>query len=111
VENALITVIIVAVLTFGTAMLGKATLGSVDDLGRSWKAMEVVAGERARTQVTVIDAATDGTGTNVFEPGILNPGEEMTIQAKVSPTVGAGTTNWATVATPNGISLTAYFVH
>jgi archaeal flagellar protein FlaF len=167
-ENALVTIIIVAVLTFATATLSKAAIGSVDDLGQSWKAMEMVSGDRARTQVTVTDAETDVTGSNVyislrndgqsrvldfsrmdvilqyfspggvyntawipytdgalannewtvmsispdvFEPGILNPGEELTIQAKLSPTVGTGTTNWATVATPNGISLTAYFVH
>jgi flagellar protein FlaF len=168
VENTLVTIIIVAVLTFATAVLSKAAINSVDNLGQSWKAMEVLSGERARTQMTVVDAIADGTGTNVyvtvrndgqsrigdfsrmdvilqyftpsatyrltwlpytegvpgnnewtvnaivpdvFEPGILNPGEELTIQATVSPAVGTSTTNWATLATPNGITLSTYFVH
>ena len=40
----------------------------------------------------------------VFEPGILNPDEEMVIQAKISPSVAMTTTNLITIDTPNGIS-------
>jgi archaellum component FlaF (FlaF/FlaG flagellin family) len=47
----------------------------------------------------------------LFEPGILNPGEEMVIEALVSPAVGSPSTNTATVATPNGITATAVFTH
>jgi len=39
----------------------------------------------------------------VFEPGILNPGEEMVIGAKVNPLVGLGTTNLVVTSTPSGI--------
>lgn len=45
----------------------------------------------------------------VFESGIFNPGEEIMLQVRVSPSVGTGTTNLATVGTPNGITATAVF--
>jgi hypothetical protein len=45
----------------------------------------------------------------IFEPKIFNPGEEMVIQVNVSPAVGSPTTNWATIATPNGISASTVF--
>ncbi len=44
-----------------------------------------------------------------FDPGILNPGEEIVLQIQVSPAVGSGTTNLVTVATPNGISASTVF--
>ena len=39
----------------------------------------------------------------VFEPGILNPGEEIVIEAKVNPQVGIGTSNLIVTSTPSGI--------
>lgn len=39
-----------------------------------------------------------------FEPDILNPGEDVAIEARLDPPVGAGTTNMVIVATPNGIA-------
>jgi hypothetical protein len=47
----------------------------------------------------------------VFEPGILNPGEEMIITVSVSPKVGTGTTNMAVVSTPNGITASTVYTH
>jgi hypothetical protein len=44
-----------------------------------------------------------------FDPGILNPGEEIVLQIQVSPAVGGGTTNLVTVATPNGITASTVF--
>jgi hypothetical protein len=60
-----------------------------------------------------------GTGENewigvldeLYEPGILNPGEEMVIEVAVSPSVASSTTNVATVTTPNGLSATTVFAH
>jgi hypothetical protein len=46
-----------------------------------------------------------------IEPNILNPGEELVITVPVLFTIGGGTTNVATVATPNGISVTTVFAH
>jgi hypothetical protein len=46
-----------------------------------------------------------------FEPGILNPGEEMTIWVWVDPSVGSPTTNLATIVTPNGITASTVFTN
>lgn len=45
----------------------------------------------------------------VFETGIVNPGEEMVIRAELSPSAGADTTNLVVVSTSNGISATTTF--
>lgn len=49
------------------------------------------------------------TVDEVFDIGILNPGEEAVIWISVSPSVGMGTTNLATIATPNGITASTVF--
>jgi len=46
---------------------------------------------------------------DILEPGIFNPGEVMTITLVVAPTVALGTTNLATIATPNGITASTVF--
>ena len=46
-----------------------------------------------------------------IEPGILNPGEEMTVTVPVSFTIGDGTTNVVTVGTPNGVTASTIFTH
>ena len=45
-----------------------------------------------------------------FEPNIVNPREELRIQAQLSPSVGADTTNLVVVSTPNGIPASTAFV-
>ncbi len=50
----------------------------------------------------------DGTD-EVYEPNILNPREQIKIRAQLNPAPGAGTTNMAVVATPNGITASTYF--
>jgi hypothetical protein len=45
----------------------------------------------------------------VFEPNVLNHGEQIKIRAQLSPPVGAGTVNMAVVATPNGVPVSTYF--
>jgi len=47
----------------------------------------------------------------VFEPGILNPGEEMVIGAEINPKVGSGTTGDVVISTPNGVSESISFTH
>ncbi|OGO19558.1 MAG: hypothetical protein A2144_09320 [Chloroflexi bacterium RBG_16_50_9] len=47
--------------------------------------------------------------TEYFEPGILNPQEDMVILAKLNPPPGDGTTGEVIVATPNGIKDSIYF--
>lgn len=46
----------------------------------------------------------------VFDPGILNPDEEMVIQAQVLPSVAMTTTNRITISSLNGINDSAHFV-
>ena len=45
----------------------------------------------------------------VFEPGILNPGEEMVIEAKVNPVVGLATSNMVVTSTPTGVPASINF--
>ncbi len=45
----------------------------------------------------------------VFERNILNPGEEIRIQAQLSPAVGSQTTNLVVISTPNGVPASIAF--
>ena len=47
----------------------------------------------------------------VFEPGILNPGEEMIIKVKLNPPPRDGTTVDTIIVTPNGIRDSVSFVY
>ena len=49
--------------------------------------------------------------TEAFEPEILNPEEEIKIEAKLDPPPQSGTTVDAVIATPNGISSTYSLVY
>ncbi|MEK7326220.1 MAG: hypothetical protein AAB217_13270 [Chloroflexota bacterium] len=51
-----------------------------------------------------------GSVPEIYEPGILNPAEEMVIRFRVSPAVGHETTNLAVLSTPNGLRLSTYFI-
>ena len=48
-------------------------------------------------------------GPEIFDPGVLNPGEQMLIRTYLSPSVGAGTTNLAVISTPSGVTASTYF--
>ena len=39
-----------------------------------------------------------------FEPNILNPGEEIEVQAKLNPGIGRDTSNLVVISTPNGVA-------
>jgi hypothetical protein len=45
----------------------------------------------------------------VFEPNVWNPKEQLMLRVQLNPAVGAGTTNMVVVATPSGITASAYF--
>ena len=47
--------------------------------------------------------------SDVFEPGILNPGETMQILVRVNPVVGVGTTNKVVIASELGVTTQALF--
>lgn len=45
----------------------------------------------------------------IFEPDVLNSGEQMMIKTWLDPSVGVNTTNMVVVATPSGIASSTYF--
>lgn len=45
----------------------------------------------------------------VFEPDILNPGEEMLLILNLDPSVGEGTTNRVMISTPSGVAAEIIF--
>ena len=47
--------------------------------------------------------------SEVFEPNILNPGEEIRIRAQLDPAVGKDTTNLVVISTPNGVPASIAF--
>lgn len=49
------------------------------------------------------------TQTEVFEPGILNPGEVALLRLRLTPTPANGTTNLVSVSTANGVSASSQF--
>ncbi len=59
--------------------------------------------------VDVIYADDSKGQQEVFEPGILNPGEVMDVKLKLTPAPGAGSTNRVTVSSPNGVAASAQF--
>ena len=48
--------------------------------------------------------------SNRFQPGILDPGEEIKIHMKLKSMIGAQTTNWTTIATSNGVPVSAFVI-
>jgi hypothetical protein len=71
----------------------------------------VETGDPGDQEWTVAEIYTDDTLAQheVFEPGILNPGEVMLVKLKLSPAAGNGTTNWAIVSSHNGVAASAQF--
>lgn len=67
-------------------------------------------GQNEWTKTGIYLDASTGSG-EVFDKGILNPGEEMVLRMSLSPGVGSPTTNLVTVATPNGISASTAFTY
>jgi hypothetical protein len=45
----------------------------------------------------------------VFDPGILDPNEEMIIQCQINPPAGPGSINLISISTPNGVTTSRSF--
>ncbi|MGD1119136.1 MAG: hypothetical protein ABR886_06570 [Dehalococcoidales bacterium] len=45
----------------------------------------------------------------IFEPNVLNPGEQIMIATQLDPPVGTGTTNMVVISTPSGVTSSTYF--
>lgn len=59
--------------------------------------------------VAAIYADSSLAKEEVFEPGILNPGEVLFLKLNLVPSPGSGTTNMVTVCTANGVVASAQF--
>jgi len=59
--------------------------------------------------VNTIYSDTGMTQQEVFEPGILNPGEVALFRLRLSPLPGGNTTNMVAVSTYNGVATTRQF--
>jgi len=44
----------------------------------------------------------------IYEPQVLNPGEELAVEIDLTQAIGAGTTIQAVLVTPNGVSVSAF---
>jgi archaellum component FlaF (FlaF/FlaG flagellin family) len=67
--------------------------------------LDYVAGSPAAGEWTVMTISND-----VFDPGLLNPGEAMVIRLRVDE-LESGTTNRVTIVSPNGNVATATIVY
>jgi hypothetical protein len=90
------------------------TKWATDDFGRWDVILQYVAADGSQHTAWYPYGSGTNTWTNhniteLYEPNILNPGEELVIWVTISPTVQLASTNTATIATPNGISATAVF--
>lgn len=59
--------------------------------------------------VSEIDIGGQPGGSELFDIGILDPGEDIVIRAKVSPGIGPYTNVQMVVSTPNGVSTLLQF--
>jgi hypothetical protein len=66
------------------------------------------AGTLGNNQWTVAWIRLNGQA-EVFEPNVLNPGEQIMIRAQLNPSVGTGTTNMVVISTPSGITASTHF--
>lgn len=71
-----------------------------------------VSGEPGGNEWSVVGIYQDAGAAagEVFERGILNPGEEMLIRVRLPSSAGVGTTNLVTLSTDNGVTAPAFFV-
>ena len=62
-------------------------------------------------QWTIVNIYTDESlgQREVFEPGILDPGEVMLMRLSLAPLPGAGITDFITVSSANGVTTSAQF--
>ena len=69
------------------------------------KRLPYTGGALGNNQWTVTGIFLDAQASDpeIFEPGILNPDEDVVLQIKLNPGVKSGSTNLASVVTPNGI--------
>jgi hypothetical protein len=57
----------------------------------------------ADNEWTVKGIYTSGETPEIFDPGVLDPGELMIVSVMLNPAVGSGETCRITISTPNGV--------
>ena len=173
-EAVLPGLIIIALLMLVMLSIAYDYLSSQETTTDSWREMEERLGDKARTDLTPLDAETDVDGDIVevtlrndggtklsdfgqwdvivqyqatglgylvdwlpyneiagdrwwrvegiyqdaaaaipeaFDPDIVNPGEQVVVQIWLNPSIASGSTNLATVVTPNGITASTVFTY
>ena len=174
-SNVVTALFAIAIILGGTATLTASTFSSASTVSASLEDMVERRGERARTQLTLVQADIAGSGPDVdislrntgqvplanfdrwdvviryyqktnnreltvrrlvytsgtptdgqwtvegiyldassstpevFDPGILNPGEEVVLRLTISPAVPNNTDNLVKIATDNGVTVEAPF--
>lgn len=70
-----------------------------------------VIGEPAHSEWMVLGIYQDAAAatSEMYEPDILNPGEQILLRLRVNPPVGPNSSNLATIAAPNGVTVSAAF--
>ena len=70
-----------------------------------------MSGEPGNGEWSVIGIYSDAAAVTpeFYEPGILNPGEEMLIRLRLLPPVGPNTTNLVNITTGNGVGTSMHF--
>jgi hypothetical protein len=75
----------------------------------AWLPYTVALEDNKWTVPSYPDGISFNGSPEVYEPNILNPGEEMKVRIQLDPPVGLNTTNLATVSAANGISTRTIF--
>lgn len=73
-ENAVVALISIALLLFGAVAIVQSTVSSVDMLSTSWKEMEALSGEIARTDIAATTAEVKN-GRTIAEVTVANQGQ------------------------------------
>ena len=171
-SNAIVALVVIALMIIAALTWSQAAFSSLDSAAQSLKQTVETSQEVTRTDITVVDAQTqgifvevsvhnagkihlaqfanwdvvvqyyDGNGTyhvgslsyiegtnpgdnqwavagifsddsrsqqEVYEPGILNPGEVALLRLKLIPLQGTDTANMVTISSANGVSVSAQF--
>lgn len=75
-----------------------------DDYYISWYPFASGGNPNNKWQVEGIYVDAASSTAEVFEPGILNPSEEIVIRLRVSPSIGSNTINMISIGTTEGIT-------
>jgi archaellum component FlaF (FlaF/FlaG flagellin family) len=83
-----------------------------DSLGEryvTWLPYDGVSPGNNEWSVQGIYMDSGGNVPEAYEPGIVNPDEEVVVISKLNPPVGVSTINLVSVSTPNGVTVSKTF--